>query len=148
MTVTRPLITDKIEVSPLYAFDIPFEKYGDYEESLRGDFGLTATQSDTTITISHCDKEYMENYAKTYENALYEVSVSKTICAISEIVDLRGDKVFDREAALYGWLVFVDENILANWGHACKYIFYINRDTNFEVQNTMPPANNIAMEVI
>jgi hypothetical protein len=148
MTATRPLITDKTEVPLLDAFDIPVDEYGVYEESLREDFGLTAEQSDTTIRISLYDKAYMANFAKTYEKALCEISVSKTICAISEIVDLRGDRVFDSKAAWYGWLVFVDENILANWGHACKYVFCIDEHTVYEEKNTMPPANTVAMEVV
>jgi hypothetical protein len=148
MTATRPLMTDKTEVPLLDVFDISYDKYEIYEESLREDFGLTEEQSDTTIRISLCEKEYIANYAKMYEKALCEVSVSKTICAISEIHDLRGDRVFDREAAWYGWFVFVDENILANWGHSCKYIFYIDSDNVYEAEDTMPPANTIAMEVI
>lgn len=148
MIITRPLINDSITQSALDIFDIPVVNYKDYESSLQTDFGLDSEQSKTTITISLLDRQCAVNFARRFDSELSEVSVSQTMYSISEIIDISGTNVFNIGSAIFGWLIFVDLNIFANWGHKCKYFFYVDDDTYEQVDSLMPPASMLDMEVI
>ena len=74
--------------------------------------------------------------------------MSSQLLEISDIQDVTRKNIFENSEKIYGWLIFINEDIFANWGHECKYIFYVNNETQFEQQMLFPPTNDFLMEAV
>jgi hypothetical protein len=110
-------------------------------------FSLSVAQGDMQIYKSVMPKSQVCDYAINLIDEYKKVEITNTTHAITEIFDISGEPVFAEKAAMFGWLIFIDNNILANWGHDCEYIFLIDRNMKFHSRKTMPPMN-LSMEEV
>jgi hypothetical protein len=101
-----------------------------------------------------CAKEIALVYAKSKKDKYDEIKISSQLLEISDIQDVMGKKVFKNLNKIYGWFIFIDENIFANWSHDCRYIFYVSEKNKtrdemfFEEQMLKPPFEFYPMEVV
>lgn len=145
MTVSKPQINN----GQYLIFDIFGIHYDEKISSIMMDiFTLDEYQSNPIVIYKDIDKSVIKEIAKQFINEYNNVKISNTIHSISNIKNVSGATIFDNQKnTKFGWLIFVDKNILANWGHECEYIFYIDTNDYTITTNTMPPEN-IGMEEI
>ena len=130
-------------LSPFIAFD-----KADLFKSALSWFLVDANIKDALEFIMGSDKDSARKNALSMKSQFVEVEMSIKQLEISDVKDVTGKRVFSQSQRTYGWLVFIDDNILANWGHECRYIFYINDNEMLTKQMLMPPSEKIATEVL
>jgi len=75
----------------------------------------------TLINAQKISKQDAENLVQSYYTDEMEVYISKTLVPSGQAVKTI---YTDETAPNYdSWLVFIDEQPIANWWHNCKYIF-------------------------
>ena len=135
-------------------FDVK-NKFNEFKNMLNSHFIKNYKGKKEIIKFkTSCDKNTAKIYAKRKKEFYDEINISSRRLEISDIQDVLGKKVFINNEKIYGWLIFIDEDILANWGHECKYIFYIGKkegteeDDFFEESMLSPPDSSLLLEVI
>ena len=109
------------------------------------------TDSEYGVT-KPCCKENALVYARSKKEEYDEVEISSQLLEISDIKDSAGNNIFQENSKkIYGWLIFIDEVPFANWGHLCKYIFYVGKsdgmeEVYFEENALFPPNDTFSME--
>lgn len=148
MKATKPFNGGAQEYSIWDAFEIPLnnDDKSQMDEISIIYFSLTKAQSSSVIYKS-VNKPYAQSYAKKFLNDDWNVNISSTEHSVLNIFDISGERVFPGEANLFGWVIFIDKNIFANWGHECEYIFLVNDKKIITATKTMPPMN-LALEEI
>lgn len=118
-----------------------------FEEVLKSFFMKEIDNNMTTFTVG-CEKEAAKDYAAKMIEEYARVEISTQLLELSNIQDAGGKTIFQNNEKTFGWFIFIDKNIFANWGHDCRYIFYINEEMFFEEQLLLPPNANFPMEVV
>jgi len=148
--VTKPFKLD-MDYTILEPFDIT-DKIYDFKKLLESNF--FKPDKDITKFRMGCAKETARLYAENQKKYYDEISISPKLLEISNIQDAVGRNVFENSQKIFGWLIFIDEDTFANWGHDCKYIFYAGKkegtdeEVIFEESMIFPPAGIFPMEVI
>jgi hypothetical protein len=87
-------------------------------------------------------------YARRYKELYHEVFIAPRYLQEGNITDIAGNKIFKGNGNRFGWLRCVDEDILANWGHDCRYIFFMNEYDVTEQTAQLPPDPIINLEAV
>jgi len=146
VTAIKPLMSGRTKQTFLDPFHLA-DKAACFERNLKLAFIKGTDKNMTTFTMG-CEKETALVYAKNRKEDYVEVEMSAQLLEISKIQDINVSTVFASNEKTFGWFIFVDKNIFANWGHECKYIFYINEEIVFEERRLLPPDAKFPMEVV
>lgn len=133
-------------IQDVFAIESNEDKYIDI---LERKFGVNNARGLFRYKIGF-NKEKLKNLLdnKYKKNNFNKIYVSTDLVKSSEIKDLYNNKVFNKSNNENGWFIFIDECILANWSHDCKYIFILNENDITEFHHKWPPKKNIEMEVV
>ena len=129
----------------LDAFDVK-EKIEDFTEVLQRSF-FNFISSDA-IFKTGCDRAEALAHARVLKDEFYAVSVSTEPVGVLDVRDVLHGAVFNNDEKLFGWLIFIDDMPLANWGHECKYLFFHKRHIIIEAEMFYPPATFHKMELM
>ncbi|MDR1459948.1 MAG: hypothetical protein LBI60_07010 [Bacteroidales bacterium] len=146
VSAVKPLMTGETMRTFLDPF-CPANKAACFEEVLKSVFMKGIHKSMITF-VAGCEKDIAIAYAKNRKAEYVEVEMSSQLLELSDIKDISGRTIFSNDRRTFGWFIFIDENVFANWGHDCKYIFYVNEEMFFEEQMLLPPDTGFPMEAV
>lgn len=144
--VKKPFMTGQLDYTILTPFNIE-DKIGEFKKSLKSFIKDNKDKNITEFKMG-CKKEIAQEYAKSKKSEYIEISMSLQLLEFSKIKDVTEKNIFIASERIYGWLIFIDKDIFANWGHECQYIFFVNNEISFEKQMLFPPNENFSMEVV